>query len=160
METSCQDIVSSLVARHCIQYGYSRGMKNNIRNLRDSEGLSQGELAAMVGKKKAAISKWEGKDVRLLTVENIMGVADALNCQPIEVFDPGRALTADELALVNAYRLMNGNQRALTTRLVSAVRPESAGQEDGRPHPFPRKKSGTKAARGETSAKTRVTAAR
>lgn len=56
-----------------------------IRELRQSKGLTQQELADLVGKKRPMISEWENGQG--LTAKNLRLVADALGVSPSDIGD-------------------------------------------------------------------------
>lgn len=89
---------------------------NNIRNLRVSAGMSQGQLAQRLGKTRAAVSKYEsGKIIpRMGVVESLSSIfhvpkseiigdtAQAASYPPDE-----SSLTPDERWIVAQYRSLN-----------------------------------------------------
>lgn len=60
-------------------------MKNRIKEIRKSRGMSQEALGEHVGLQKAGISKLERGSVKL-TTEHISKIAKALKCEPWELF--------------------------------------------------------------------------
>jgi phage repressor protein C with HTH and peptisase S24 domain len=59
-------------------------MKNRIKEIRKSKGISQESLGDMIGMKKAGVSKLERGSVKLTTA-HIDKIAQALGCDPIEI---------------------------------------------------------------------------
>ena len=72
-------VASTIPARHTLD------MKNLAR-IRDSRGLTQTQLADMVGANQATISKIE-KGVGNPTLSMIQRIADALKCDPADLFN-------------------------------------------------------------------------
>ena len=72
-------VASHIPARHTLH------MKNLAR-IRESRGLTQTQLAEMVGANQATISKIE-KGVGNPTLSMILRIADALKCDPADLFN-------------------------------------------------------------------------
>lgn len=59
-------------------------MKNNIRQIREYQNMTQKELGALVGVSDGAIGLWEnGK--RKLTQETLLKLGEALNCSVSDI---------------------------------------------------------------------------
>ena len=80
---------------------------NNIASIRKSKGLSQVELAEMVGVEQPTISKLE-RGNESVTLRTLLAVADALNV-PIGDFFADR--TSAEQAIIEAYRSLPEQRR-------------------------------------------------
>lgn len=95
-------------------------MPNRIKELREDRGLSQEQLAqrAIPKTTKAQISKLE-RDERKLTVTWARRLAPALECHWAELFNEG--LTRDESEMVEAYRGLSEDRRALARRLITTL---------------------------------------
>ena len=83
---------------------------NRIKELRVMRGLTQEELGAIVGVKKAAINKYESGLVKNIKRDMQAKLAAALNTDPASLFYADAAdskLTRDERNLISTYRSLN-----------------------------------------------------
>ena len=112
-----------------------------IRELRLSLGLTQEELGAKVGVKKAAINKYETGLVINLKRSILSALADVLHTTPTylmgydDIVSSGDrpdedGLSPDESALVATYRTLNptGQEVLRTTAQSLALNPDMAAQ--------------------------------
>lgn len=59
----------------------------NIRDERTKLGLSQKDLARMVGVSDAAVCKWETGKIQNITIENAAKLASVFGCSPLDFID-------------------------------------------------------------------------
>lgn len=95
----------------------------NVRRLREERGLSQAELAMLVGyKSRAAISHIENGNC-FIPQSKIMKFAEVLDVLPGDLMgwdEPEQAdqFSIDEKALINRYRMLNNvGRKAAIARL-------------------------------------------
>lgn len=123
---------------------------NRLKALRTARGLTQEELARRANTTVGQIWKLEHGH-RQLTEKWLRRLADALACQPAEIFDPASALSVNESALLAAYRELDDHHRGLLRDVVEAfMRHAPAGVEAGKISPFrppPRSRPAAKADR-------------
>lgn len=108
-------------------------MRNYIRQFREERGLSQGDLARLVGTSNQQISHLEiGK--RRLTQDWMRRIADALGCQAIDLIDGGpERLEPREQSLVDLFRGLSEPQRDAFYRTAAALAESHADNGDEEP---------------------------
>lgn len=102
--------------------------RNRLRELRKAAGLSQVQLAARTGVTQSAISQIENDAIAMDTAW-MRAFARELRCEPADLLadsdNPDR-LSAEERALVEAFRASTPEQRELLLRLTVVEKPEPA----------------------------------
>ena len=88
-----------------------------IKNLRESNGISQVELADLIGVSKQTLYKYENDIVTNIPSDKIEAIASALNTEPWVIMGwnkPSTAviLSSDESALLGDYRKLNDDGKA------------------------------------------------
>lgn len=119
------------------------GIKENVRRLRTERGLTQEQLAAMVGVNRSTITQWETgwSQPRMGAAQRL---ADALGVKISEIVgDVGSVeyatvhldgMTADERDLIDLYRNMDDRARRdllAIARSLSAARGGHSEREEG-----------------------------
>lgn len=108
-----------------------------LREMRKEKGLTQSELAKMIGTTSRIVGSWERGEADM-SLEDAVNCADALHCTPNDLCDwyashpreSAPALPPDEAELVGLYRSCPPGKRRRTLedlREYSALR---AGEED------------------------------
>ncbi len=93
-----------------------------IKQLRKAKGLTQEELGALIGVRKAAVNKYETGKVINLKHDTIVSLAEALGCTPSYLVD-GFSSSEDEFYLVRGYRLLNDEGKSyLSQQLQIALK--------------------------------------
>ena len=109
----------------------------NIRRLRIEAGLSQTELARMIGKTRSMISQYESDMYapRMGTVEKL---AAALRCTKSEIVDDRTVeyiyvdIAPEERELLSVFRQLDSRDRAALLQLAHTLSGGSAvGSEEG-----------------------------
>ena len=59
-----------------------------LSNIRKQHGMSQSELARRSGISRQVIIKMEHNDTPMVTVKTLVALADALSCEPADLFLP------------------------------------------------------------------------
>ena len=99
---------------------------DRIREARKSAGLTQGQLASMVGIGKSTLSGYEhdGREPTMQILAKIMDVlgVDANFLLQDEARNQGSILTDDEVMLIENYRELSDENRQKALRLVTAMR--------------------------------------
>lgn len=107
-------------------YCLAMNPRNRLRELRKAAGLSQVELANRTGVSQSAISQIEN-DVIAMDTAWMRAFARELRCETVDLLadedNPDR-LSAEERALVEAYRASTPEQRELLLRLTVVDKPE------------------------------------
>ena len=83
-----------------------------IRKLRKEKGITQEELAKILGVQKSAIAKYESGRVKNLKRETINAMAIYFGVKPSYILgetEESLILDADEIQMVKAYRKAPGN---------------------------------------------------
>jgi transcriptional regulator with XRE-family HTH domain len=102
------ETIPNWAARRGFRFGIFRLMKNRIRELRERAGLSQAQLAELVGTTQAQIARLE-KGERRLTVDWMARIARALMLRPSDLL-PNAAVAdvdAKEVELLANFRAMS-----------------------------------------------------
>lgn len=93
-------------------------MGQRIKRLREARGLSQQQLANLVGVTPSAVSQWETDQVRSIKPPHFLALADALSTDPwFLVFGPQRApkgeppRSGDDLGGTGRFRRPGGSGR-------------------------------------------------
>lgn len=96
---------------------------NRLRELRKKAGLTQAELAELMGWSQPAISQLEN-DTRPFDIDDMRRLARVLQCAPADLLDdqdnPDR-LTDEERELVNKFRSADAVQRQMVQRVAEPV---------------------------------------
>lgn len=102
---------------------------NRLREWREAAGLSQEELAELLGTSNVTISRYE-TGVRVLTIDHLHQIAPVLGCQPADLLPNGDSvLTDDERRWVRAYAdLGDGDREALLRLALSLSGQPAAGR--------------------------------
>ena len=96
-----------------------------IRALRVERGLSQKELAALIGVTSAAISNWEAGTRENIRGKALFSLAAALGVGPEDLLTRPQApeiQPVDELQLMSVYRQLNTERKKLALHLVKALK--------------------------------------
>lgn len=111
-------------------YCLAMNPRNRLRELRKAAGLSQVQLAERTGVSQSAISQIENDAIAMDTAW-MRAFARELRCEPVDLLsdddNPDR-LSAEERALVEAYRASTPEQRELLLRLTIVDKPDQAQQ--------------------------------
>ena len=110
----------------------------NIRRLRTEAGLSQAELARMIGKTRSMISQYES-DMNAPRMGTVEKLAAALRCSKSEIIeDRGTSYTytyvdlgTDERRLVALYRAMNSRDKAVLMQMADTLSRGAAESAEG-----------------------------
>lgn len=100
-------------------------MKIRIAELRKEKGLTQAELAAVVGISRPFLAQIETGE-RNLSLINQKKIAKALGCTPSDIVDFDADEQREELILT-AYRAMSAEQRHLWDLTARALLDEKDG---------------------------------
>jgi transcriptional regulator with XRE-family HTH domain len=95
-----------------------------IRELRDSKGLSQVDLASAIGVSKGAISQWETGLVKNITGKTLLKLAKALGTTPDVLLQIGElpvSLPSHEENVLNLYRALSAKHKEIAIRLLKAL---------------------------------------
>ena len=100
-----------------------------IKNIRESKGMSQDELAKKMGyKDRSSISKIEKASDENITIESVQKFAEALNCSPLFLMgwdsDEKKQSSRDEIAF-NVYSQLNDEQKTLIDNMLTALSSKS-----------------------------------
>lgn len=90
-----------------------------IRKYREDRGLSQKELAEIIGASNSRISNWE-QGINRPDADIIADICRALNVSPSELLDvklPSNELSDQERKVINAYRTKTELQQAVNILL-------------------------------------------
>lgn len=105
---------------------------DNIKNLRLQHGLSQMELASVVGVSDKAVSTWE-QNKAMPRMGVIQKIADYFGVQKSDIIEPDAvaqapakrsmksalSLNRDETKLITDYRNLNGNNRQAVDVMIA-----------------------------------------
>lgn len=100
-------------------------LADKIKALRIERGLSQRELASLIGVTPAAVSNWEVGARENIKGEALLSLASALGVAPEELLvrsQPPEAVPADELQLLAAYRQLPPEHKKIAVHLVKALK--------------------------------------
>lgn len=114
------------------------GIKENVRRIRTERGLTQEQLAVMVGVNRSTITQWETgwSQPRMAAAQRL---ADALGVKVSEIIEdapPAYAyvhipeLTADERDLLDLYRNMDNRARRDLLAIARSLSPARASVSD------------------------------
>lgn len=98
-------------------------MRVLIQKLRKEAGISQGELANMVGIQRPYLSQLENGN-RKLTLEMQEQIARALNVAPAQLVDFEAYPEEMESALIETFRQLSPEKRAMFLKVVKAMSDE------------------------------------
>lgn len=94
-----------------------------IKQLRKEAGLSQKQLADLVGVSKAAVSCWETGARGVPAGDNLVRLAEILGLDPSEVMKmDGRSFNRCEVQLLAAFRVLSKERQLEAVRLVEALK--------------------------------------
>ena len=96
-----------------------------IKALRVERGLSQNELAALIGVTSAAISNWEAGTRENIRGKALFSLASALGVGPEDLLARPQAAEiqpVDELQLMSVYRQLNIERKKLALHLIKALK--------------------------------------
>lgn len=114
--------------------------KNFIKQRRLELGLTQAEVAKMVGVSEGTISRWESGHIANMKRDRINKLAIALKIQPAELIveddqpafadllDLEEVLPPDEVRLIELYRLADEIDRQTIRSILSRYEEKSFGQ--------------------------------
>lgn len=106
-------------------YLFAMHPTNRIRELRKKAGLSQAELARIVGISQPAISQIEN-DTRPLTIDWMRSLARIFGVTAADILcdhDNPHRLSDEEQALLDNFRAADEAQRALIGRVAEPLQP-------------------------------------
>jgi len=95
-----------------------------IRNRRLEMGMTQEELAKIVGTTKATISRWESGDIHKMKSSMVMAVSRALNISPLVFLQEEEVLLPDESSIINAYRAADEGTKSAVRKLLDVQEPK------------------------------------
>lgn len=94
-----------------------------IKQLRKEAGLSQRQLADLVGVSKAAVSCWETGVRGVPAGNNLVRLAEALGLDPAEVMKVGgKSVSRNEAELLAAFRVLPEERQLEAIKLVEELR--------------------------------------
>jgi transcriptional regulator with XRE-family HTH domain len=94
-----------------------------IRQLRKEAGLSQKQLAELVGVSKAAVSCWETGVRGVPAGDNLVRLSEALGLDPSEVMRVnGKNAARNEVRLFAAFRALSAERQLEAISLVEALK--------------------------------------
>lgn len=94
-----------------------------IKQLRQEAGLSQRELAELVGVSKAAVSCWETGVRGIPAGDNLVRLAEILGLDPAEIMKvDGKSFNQCEVQLLAAFRVLSKERQAEAVKLVKALK--------------------------------------
>ena len=87
---------------------------STIRKLRLDKGMTQEELGALLGVKKAAVQKWESGQVQNLKQSTVKALCEIFDKNPVVfIFDTEELLNSDrirhQISLIEQIQLQYGN---------------------------------------------------
>jgi len=97
---------------------------NRIKELRESKGIQQKELALDLGVTQPTISNWE-LGIKIPSAKSTRKLADYFGVSVdylLERDRQGQSLTADEAYLLGSYRGFNGEGKERAREFVTAMR--------------------------------------
>lgn len=98
-----------------------------IKQLRKEAGLSQSQLAELVGVSKAAVSCWETGVRGVPAGDNLVRLSQALGLDPAEVMKiDGKSAVQSEVRLLAAFRALSTERQLDAINLVEALKQEGA----------------------------------
>lgn len=102
------------------------GIGDNIRRYRHAAGLSQAELAEIIGKTRSAVSQYESNTTTpyMYVIEKI---ADALHVSTADIITESEKLTAYEKELLDVARMISTDgqrQLLIYARGLAATYPQ------------------------------------
>jgi transcriptional regulator with XRE-family HTH domain len=102
-----------------------RSLAERIKALRIERGLSQKELASLVGVTSGAVSNWEAGTRENIRGEPLFALAAALGVSPEDLL--ARAQTAEvapveELQLLAAFRQLSPERKRIALHLIKALK--------------------------------------
>lgn len=114
-----------------------------LKELRNSQGISQEEMAEKLGMKLSTYRTWE-RGISRISLENACEISRILNCTPNDLCGwyidhpndrPAHAapppLTNDEAELVESYRALTPNRKRVISEQVEDAAARSKEQEEG-----------------------------
>jgi transcriptional regulator with XRE-family HTH domain len=105
-----------------------RTLAAKIKALRMERGLSQKELASLIGVTSAAVSNWEAGTRENIRGEALFALASALGVGPEDLLarpQGAESPPVDELQLLATYRQLTPERKRIAIHLVKALK--SAG---------------------------------
>ena len=94
-----------------------------IKQLRKEAGLSQKQLAELVGVSKAAVSCWETGARVVPAGDNLVRLAEILGLDPSEVMKmDGKSFNRSEVQLLAAFRMLSKERQLEAVKLVEALK--------------------------------------
>lgn len=98
-------------------------LAGRIKRLRIANGLTQGELAALIGITSAAVGKWESGDF-LPKGRYVAKLAGALGIDVSELLDVTKCIDelAEEVRLLTAFRSLPQERQLIAIKLVEALK--------------------------------------
>ena len=102
-----------------------------IHNRRLELGMTQVELAQIVGTTKATISRWESGDIHKMKSSMIMAVSRALDISPLVFLQEEEVLIPEESAVINAYRAADEGTKSAVRKLLDVPEPQKEDRHVG-----------------------------
>lgn len=94
-----------------------------IKQLRKEAGLSQSQLAELVGVSKAAVSCWETGVRGVPAGDNLVRLAETLGLDPAEIMKvDGKSFNPSEVRLLAAFRALSKERQLEAVKLVEALK--------------------------------------
>lgn len=95
-------------------------MAIRLKELRKARGISQEALAAELGVRKSAISKWETGRAQM-TLDRLEQVAAILGCTPVELLGYAPLLDSGETELLDLFRAVPKERQDRVLKIFRAL---------------------------------------
>lgn len=106
-----------------IQQAAPQPFPERIKQLRKEAGLSQKQLADLVGVSKAAVSCWETGVRGVPAGDNLVRLAETLGLDPAEIMKvDGKSFNQNEVRLLAAFRALSKERQLEAVKLVEALK--------------------------------------
>lgn len=98
---------------------------DRIKRLRKDNGLTQQQLAALVGVSTSAIGNWETRPKEIPKGDNLLKLAEAFGVNPAEFMKSGRKgnhASPEEVQLLAAFRSLPKEHQLIAIKLLEALK--------------------------------------
>lgn len=96
-----------------------------IKQLRAESGLTQQQLAALVGVSTSAVGNWENRPKEIPKGDNLLKLAEAFGVNPVEFMRSGRKgshASPEEVQLLAAFRVLPKERQLIAIKLLEALK--------------------------------------
>ena len=96
-----------------------------IKQLRAESGLTQQQLAALVGVSTSAVGNWENRPKEIPKGDNLLKLAEAFGVNPVEFMRSrrkGSHASPEEVQLLAAFRVLPKERQLIAIKLLEALK--------------------------------------